>query len=330
MLKIFFEPEDLGRVRVMSGPEPMWEIVLSLFRLRGQDGAALFDEWRRQARGRVPGTTRLLTDLAPTGSRYFVDFLTPTTAMPTLETSLEAIRSTPRKRLRTDLATLAEKVPVRAMPSWTNALGDGDTNALDQLSNAAHQYFDSCLAPHWEHVHTRVDQERFRLTRTLAEVGVERTLANLHPTARWRSHVLELGYPTDRELHLCGRGLVLMPSFFCLGLPTSFCDEEFQPVLVYPIQHELGWANDTPSRSLVMLLGKTRASSLELLATNPYTTSELAKQLNSALATASQHAAVLREAGLVTSQRIGQAVLHSITPLGLALLSGNAERLAGP
>lgn len=329
MLRIYFEPEDLGRVRVMPGPDPMWEITLSLYRLRSRDGAALFDGWRRQARCQVPATTRLLTDLVPTGSSYFVDFLTPTTTVPTLESSLDAIRSTPRKRLRTDLTMLAERVPAGRMPSWTGALGDGEVDSLNLVSDAAQQYFDLCLAPHWPHVHARVNQERFRLTRMIADAGVERALASVHPSARWRPPVLELGYPTDRELHLCGRGLVLLPSFFCLGLPTSFCDEEFQPVLVYPIQHQLGWADTTPSRSLVTLLGKTRASALEVLAENPCTTSELATQLSSAMATASQHATVLRDARLVTSQRIGQAVLHSITPLGLALLSGDPERLTG-
>ncbi|GAB3914040.1 hypothetical protein GCM10029964_124650 [Kibdelosporangium lantanae] len=137
--------------------------------------------------------------------------------------------------------------------------------------------------------------------------------------------MLELGYPMDREMHLCGRGLTLMPSFFCQGLPTSFCDNELQPVLVYPIQHELGWATANSAKSLVTLLGRTRASALEILAGSPCTTSELAKQLHSALATASQQAAVLREAGLASSQRIGQAVLHSATPLGLALLSGRTD-----
>jgi DNA-binding transcriptional ArsR family regulator len=321
MLRIFFEPEDLGRVRVMTGPEPMWETVLNLFRLRGNDGAVLFDDWRRQVRSRVPAGTRLLTDLVPTDATYFADFLTPTTATPTLQNSLEAIRSTPRQQLRTDLATLAEKLP-RAMPLWTKPLGDGEVEPLIQLSTAAQQYFDACLVPHWQHVQARVDQERFRLARTMSEVGVERALANLHPTARWWSPVLELRYPTSRDLYLCGRGLVLMPSFFCLGNPTSFCDAELQPVLVYPIQHEIGWANGAPSPSLVTLLGRTRATALQILASNPCTTSELAKQLNSALATASQHSAVLRDGGLVSSQRIGQSVLHSITPLGLALLTG--------
>ncbi|GAB3914044.1 hypothetical protein GCM10029964_124660 [Kibdelosporangium lantanae] len=186
MLRIFFEAADLGRVRVVTGPDPMWEIVLSLFRLRGHDGAVLFDGWRRQVRGQVPVATRLLTDLVPAGGGYFVDFLTPAIRTPTLEASLEAIRATPRHRLRTDLATLADRTRARSMPSWTAALGDGDTAVLNQLSGAAQQYFDMCLAPHWRHVHARVDRERFRLTRTIAESGVERALAVLHPTARWR------------------------------------------------------------------------------------------------------------------------------------------------
>ena len=38
------------------------------------------------------------------------------------------------------------------------------------------------------------------------------------------------------------------------------------------------------------------------------------------LAAASQHASVLRDAGLITTQRQGRAVLHVLTPLGTELL----------
>jgi DNA-binding transcriptional ArsR family regulator len=40
------------------------------------------------------------------------------------------------------------------------------------------------------------------------------------------------------------------------------------------------------------------------------------------LATASHQTAVLREAGLIGSQRIGKSVRHQATALGLALLNG--------
>lgn len=53
----------------------------------------------------------------------------------------------------------------------------------------------------------------------------------------------------------------------------------------------------------------------------PDHSSELACRSNTTLSSASQHATVLRNAGLVTTQRYGGAVLHSLTPLGLALLN---------
>jgi DNA-binding transcriptional ArsR family regulator len=40
------------------------------------------------------------------------------------------------------------------------------------------------------------------------------------------------------------------------------------------------------------------------------------------LAAASQHASVLRDAGLITTHRQGSAVLHVLTPLGAELLRG--------
>jgi DNA-binding transcriptional ArsR family regulator len=50
------------------------------------------------------------------------------------------------------------------------------------------------------------------------------------------------------------------------------------------------------------------------------TTTELAARVGVSVAAASQHATVLREAGLITTRRQGSAVLHSLTPLGVELL----------
>ena len=64
-------------------------------------------------------------------------------------------------------------------------------------------------------------------------------------------------------------------------------------------------------------------------------TTELARRLNISLATASHHAAVLRNAHLVTTRREGKAVLHTVTSLGIALLGrspspdGRTEAEAG-
>jgi DNA-binding transcriptional ArsR family regulator len=235
---------------------------------------------------------------------------------------LEALRRTPKRRLRTDLSVLATS---RKLPTWTNALAEGRRETIVRLADVAEWYFAACLAPYWTHVRGRFYQERARQAKLMAEGGCERLLEKLHPTARWRYPELELGYPVDHELHLNGRGLQLVPSFFCQGLPTTFLDGDFEPVLVYPIRHDIGWSAGNEAQSLATLLGRTRAKVLEAISESPCTTSEVARRTDTTLPTASQQASALRAAGLVTSRQNGQCRLHSITSLGLALLAGNCS-----
>ncbi|MBP2324984.1 DNA-binding transcriptional ArsR family regulator [Kibdelosporangium banguiense] len=319
MLRIYFTPEDLTRTRI-SAAQPMWEILLSLYRLRQRKGAPVHEEWRRSVVTKTPVTTRLLTDLVPQ-SGYAVDFLTPMTNQLSLADGLEAIRSTPKRRLRKDLAILAGG---RQLPSWTTSLADGRKESVVQLADAVDRYFASCLAPYWDRISGRINQERATQAKLMADGGFERLVQALHPTARWHYPVLEMGYPVEHELHLGGRGLQLVPSFFCQGLPTTFLDGDFEPVLVYPIQHRPGWSAVDGSRgSLASLLGRTRAKVLEAIGESPCTTSEVARRTDTTLSTASQQASMLRAAGLVTSRQNGQSMLHTVTSLGLALMAGS-------
>ncbi|WP_158884845.1 ArsR/SmtB family transcription factor [Amycolatopsis anabasis] len=318
MLRIHFTPEDLARTKISSAPHPMWEMLLSLYRLRNRQGDVVFAEWRRSVAARVPASTGLLTDLVPPAG-YAADFLTPVGREGSLAEGLDELRHTPKRRLRTDLSVLAGD---RRLPSWTADLAEGRTEVLAHLADAIDRYFAACIAPYWPRVRGRVDSERARQAKLMADHGFERLLGELHPTVRWSYPVLELGYPVDHELHLNGRGLQLVPSFFCWGMPTTFFDDEFEPTLVYPIQHRAGWsAEDGGRRPLAALLGRTRASTLEAIGESPCTTSEVAGRTDTSLPTASQQAATLRAAGLVSSRQNGQSVLHSITPLGQALLA---------
>lgn len=54
------------------------------------------------------------------------------------------------------------------------------------------------------------------------------------------------------------------------------------------------------------------------------TTSELAERAGVSVSSASEHASVLRRAGLIHSSRQRNAVRHALTPIGLALLEGPA------
>jgi DNA-binding MarR family transcriptional regulator len=58
------------------------------------------------------------------------------------------------------------------------------------------------------------------------------------------------------------------------------------------------------------------------------TTTELAKRCRISLAGASRQAAILREAGLITTRRAGQAVQHDLTVLGRAVLDGSMTGMA--
>jgi len=77
---------------------------------------------------------------------------------------------------------------------------------------------------------------------------------------------------------------------------------------------------DGPSEALSALLGKTRAQLL-VAAGRGATTTELGKSAGISPASASYHATILRNAGLIHSRRVGVAVLHRLTELGSALIT---------
>ncbi|MFJ8791547.1 ArsR/SmtB family transcription factor [Streptomyces sp. NPDC102462] len=131
---------------------------------------------------------------------------------------------------------------------------------------------------------------------------------------------------TAGSLPFEGRGLLLLPSFFCWGAPITLRDAGPSPVIVYPIAHDLGWsrADARPDReALRALLGRTRADLLAAIADGGGSTTELARRLVVSPAAVSQHATALRDAGLIVTRRRGQGVHHCATPLGNALLNGN-------
>jgi DNA-binding transcriptional ArsR family regulator len=124
---------------------------------------------------------------------------------------------------------------------------------------------------------------------------------------------------------LAGRGLLLVPGFFCWRTPVTLVDPELPPVLVYPIDRDCrvvdrGKGGD---RSLIALLGRTRTAVLTAVGGGG-TTTELSRRSGTSLASASEHATVLREAGLSNTRRDGGSVEHTLTPLGEAVLSGRA------
>ncbi|SBT52131.1 helix-turn-helix domain-containing protein [Micromonospora auratinigra] len=326
MLKVIFSSEDILRTRVAPAADPVWELVLSLHLLQGREREPLLLEWRRAvARALRTGADgeqfRLLFALNPPRG-YFPDFLTPYASRDGFEAGLEAVRSTPVDLLRRDLTLLSGE---HALPAPAGALARGEPEVLRHLTESMARYRALAVAPYWSRIQAAVEADRARRARAMLDGGPEGLLDSLRPSMRWADGVLEvLDYPDTRELRLDGRGLLLVPSFFCARTPVALLDPTLPPVLVYPVDRLGGLTplrdpDDADREALAALLGRTRAAVLAA-AEDGCTTGEVARRLSISAAAASQHASVLRNAGLLVSHRDRNTVLHTLTPLGRAVL----------
>ncbi|MEV6259702.1 winged helix-turn-helix domain-containing protein [Streptomyces sp. NPDC051784] len=334
MLRIHFTPEDMTRVRVAPGPDFLWEITNSVQTLQRTDGERVFGAWRRWVRPRLPESRHLLSPLLPPYG-YSPDFLTPTHGdHTTLQTAVDTMLGTPRRRLRTELALLAAS---RRLPAWVVSLADGDRTALNRLGEALRAYQAQALLPHWSQVRADLEADRALRLRQLMDGGTEALLGGLGPDVHWRPPLLEVTYPVDQQLRLDGRGLVLQASFFCWPTPTTLADGRLPPVLVHPIHHTADWAgpSGTTGRSdgraaLSRLLGQTRADLLRATRTG-CSTVEAARMLQVTHPAVSQHMSVLRAAGLAVTARTGGRAFHTATADGRALLAAEDRRCgSGP
>jgi hypothetical protein len=250
MLKIYFSAEDILRTRVAPAADPVWELVLSLHLLPGRGRDPLLAGWRRSVtrglrQGRGSAGLRLLLALNPPRG-YFPDFLTPYESLAGFEAGMEAVRSTPVSLLQRDLTLLATG---NTLPATATALARGEPDTLHDLTGAMQQYRDLAIDPYWARIQAAVEADRARRARALLDGGVEGLLSSLRPAMHWESGVLQVrGYPHSRELHLDGRGLLLVPSFFCAATPVALLDPSLPPVLVYPVDR-LGGLLPGPARA---------------------------------------------------------------------------------
>jgi DNA-binding transcriptional ArsR family regulator len=325
-LRLHFTAEDLLRTRVLTEPDPLWELVLSVHHLSPTGEPDRHTAWRREVRPRLSEAESahavgLLRQLVPRRGN-FPDFLTPLPTSDGIDGAFDVIRSTPRSRLALDMS------PARLLrvedSRFCRGLAAGHTEPMTDLLGALRRYYDTVIAPVWDEVgeHVRADGES--RVRELMGDGLGGMFARLGPSFRWRWPWLETDYPRTHEIRLGGRGLTLVPSFFCVGDPVTLIDEELPPMLVFPARPRRRdpAAEERALYDLSQVIGRTRARILVALKL-PRSTSELAETIGMSLASASQQVTLLRNAGFVASRRDGQAVRHSVTRKGKALLESN-------
>jgi DNA-binding transcriptional ArsR family regulator len=320
-VRIVFTERDLARVRLADTPHALSEVTFSMRALRRRDVPG-FEPWRGQTRSRLTPQMKPLADLVPSRG-WIPDFMEPAGGLSHARTALRAASG---DVIRFDLARIAAE---RRPPPLALELAADRKQALERLAEAVTAYHTVALAPHWQRIAAAFEADRAARARILASGGLDLLLATLHPSLRWNPPVLELaGYRDGERLDLDGRGLLVNPGVLALYPRASVIvyPGSTVPVLVVPIWERppLGGADADrgPAGGLAGLLGATRARVIRFVAAG-CTTTELARALGIAPATASEHATVLRKSGLISTQRHRNTVLHTLTPLGTALIDAN-------
>jgi DNA-binding transcriptional ArsR family regulator len=322
--RIHFTAEDLARIRVAPTLGPLAETMFGLSLLRcTQPRPAALTRWRHQTRPRITAEMMPLISLIPRGSQG-VDLWTLTGEAPTIERGIHALLAVSRERLLPEIEAVDR---CHRLPASVWRAADQGSDGRQRLATAAYASYHTLVAPHWPRLRAHLQAEHVSRGRILQEGGIERLLATLNPTTvRWRLPVLEIMHKNDTDFHLMGRGLTLVPSMFVGDLPVlleDLHDATASPRLVFPaardpVAYAQFWSQPD-GHALAALVGRTRAAALRQIA-DGCTTSELARHIGVTPAAASQHASVLRDAGLITTRRQGSAVLHALTPLGADLL----------
>ena len=229
------------------------------------------------------------------------------------------------------LATPAEQVraevrrvyaPRRCRPSCSRSRTTRAA-AVAALAGLVRAYWARALAPHWARIRALLEGDVLYRARRLADEGAQRLFADIHPELRFADDTLFIDMPFDGHLDLEGRGLLFVPSAFTWPRPSASLEAPWQPFVVYPARGIASlWdpGRAAPPAALAALLGARRASVLAALHA-PRSTTELARALELAPGSVSQHLSVLRDAGLVNAHRVGRVVLYVRSPTGDALTS---------
>jgi len=322
MLRLWLRPADLTQIRFADRLHPAGTVLLASQALRQQPVAAALPALARRVASAAP-VLQPLHHLLP--SQGFVpDFMTPWAGLGSIEEGLDAIRSTPAKRVRAEVSAAYADVTVSTA---RRRFAAADPQVLDTLVSAMRSYFHQVLAPDWpalQRTHRRFVGEaasRYALS------GADGVLMDLHGAIRWRAPVLEVDTWQDGEVRLGGHGLLLVPSPFAGPRPRVLVAPDRPALMVYPVEPPAVPAGRrTASDPLAGLFGRTRSAVL-IQAARPgrHTTSTIARQAGISVSSSSEHLSALRAAGLISSRREGGAIVHRATTLGRDLVSQHDE-----
>ncbi|HYH88562.1 MAG TPA: DUF5937 family protein [Solirubrobacteraceae bacterium] len=315
MVTLHLGPEDVANVRFAISP--LMELHTSVRALEHPDAKALHLPWVADTRARVADIDIALLQALQPRKAYTPDFVSPPPRSPLgeLEQELAEMLATPPERVRLELRRAYEG---RELPGVLEPLLADPRRMLPQLAELFRAYWERALAPHWPRIRALLEGDVLYRARQLADGGAQLLFADIHPEVSFAEDTLRIDMPYEVTTDLAGRGMVFVPSAFTWPRPAASVEPPWQPFLVYPARGiaalwEPGRA--APPAALAALLGARRAAILAALHA-PRSTTELARALELAPGSVSQHLSVLRGAGLVHGHRVGRSVLYVRSPTG--------------
>jgi len=340
-VEIVFSDDDLARVRVSPRLELVSEVIGAAHCRSSQLHPSLHN-WRQQtAEALGPIGAQVLRDLRSgtfviRGMMADADIDTDTGFADRLETSL----SRPTREWANLLELRSWGIPVQP------GLAEGRPDALSTLSGAARLFHDSAVGPYWDQMSSAAVAPALAWMHTMSTRGLEAFLNSLHPDITWhrptltiipdwshcpprcphRALVARFQHDGIVRMGVSRQGLTIIPTVLS-SILTAWTDDRDGPfatirLLLVPVtlapQIFQDAAADQPD-PLADLLGVTRARVLRACVQGPQTTTASALTLGISNSSASEHATVLRAAGLLTSHRTANRVEHHATPIGTAL-----------
>ena len=319
MITVRFGADALARVRFAISP--LIESQLSVRVLADPGAQALHLPWAAEARRQTADLDLAVLRALQPEDVYSPDFVHPPPAGPLaeIEDELAVMAATPAEQVRTEVR---DSYAQRPLPPALEPFVENPGAAVADLAELVRAYWDRALASHWPRLRALLEGDVLYRARRMADGGAQRLFADIDPAVRWERGVLRIVKRVEDTVDLGERGLLFVPSVFVWPAVVLITAEPWQPTIIYPARG-VGtlWEPERPRPpdALATLLGRSRAAVL-LALDRPTTTTDLARALGLTAGGASQHLAVLRDAGLVHGHRVGRSVLYLRTAAGDDLL----------
>ena len=313
---------DLAAARFAISP--LFETSQALAVIRGRQPHQGITGWQRWAstNGLEDAIrTPLVDQLAFTDRPTFPEFLTPSpgSLWTTIDDELDTVRRTAADAIAGSIGRVWRDAP---LPPAARMLLDEPEQTLARICDELHHAYALLIAPHWPRLHSLLESDVAYKTRRIAQGGYDTILQNLHPTVIWDGATLRVGSPQARLARLSPGGVVFTPSVFSPPIVSVKYTSTSHTAIRYPARGSgdaFVEGSHTTTAGLSRLIGVGRARVLAQLST-PATPTQIAATLNITPSAVNQQLRVLRDAGLVHRDRIGQPVVYSLTTAGSALL----------